>query len=67
ADAADAAAPAVATDAAAAAAAAAAAEVSDAELDLDDTIDNAGAPSSATASVRRRPAPGAPGTRRGPR
>ena len=61
ADAAAAAAPAAATPAAAEVA-----EVSDAELDLDDTID-AAAPSSATASVRRRPAPGAAGTRRGPR
>jgi small subunit ribosomal protein S2 len=41
-------------------------ETVDADLDLDDTIDVAAAPS-ATASVRRRPAPGAAGTRRGPR
>ncbi len=49
-----------------AAAPAAAVEVIDADLDLDDTVDVAAAPS-ATASVRRRPAPGAPGARRGPR
>ena len=41
-------------------------ELADAELDLDDVVDVAAAPS-ATASVRRRPAPGAPGARRGPR
>jgi|SRR5579862_1429879 len=41
-------------------------EVSDAELDIDDSVDVAPAPS-ATASVRRRPAPGAAGTRRGQR
>jgi small subunit ribosomal protein S2 len=44
----------------------AAAELSDAELGLDDTVDVAPAPS-ATASVRRRPAPGAAGSRRGSR
>ena len=43
-----------------------AAEVSDAELDIDDTVDVAPA-QSATASVRRRPAPGATGARRGQR
>jgi small subunit ribosomal protein S2 len=37
-----------------------------ADLDIDDTVDVAAAPS-ATASVRRRPAPGATGARRGPR
>jgi small subunit ribosomal protein S2 len=42
------------------------AEVSDAELDIDDTVDVAPA-QSATASVRRRPAPGATGARRGQR
>jgi small subunit ribosomal protein S2 len=41
-------------------------EVSDAELGIDDTVDVAPV-SSATASVRRRPAPGAAGTRRGQR
>ncbi len=41
-------------------------EVSDAELDIDDTVDVAPA-QSATASVRRRPAPGAAGARRGQR
>jgi small subunit ribosomal protein S2 len=46
--------------------AAAPVEVSDAELDLDDTVDVAPA-ASATASVRRRPAPGAAGSRRGTR
>jgi small subunit ribosomal protein S2 len=45
---------------------AAPAEVSDAELGIDDTVDVAPV-SSATASVRRRPAPGAAGTRRGQR
>ncbi len=45
---------------------AAPAEVSEAELDLDDTVDIAPA-ASATASVRRRPAPGATGPRRGQR
>ncbi len=57
-----------ATDAATPAVAAPAevADVVDADLDLDDTIDVAAAPS-ATASARRRPAPGAAGTRRGPR
>ncbi len=50
----------------AAAAEVAAAEVAEAELDLEDTVDVAAAPS-ATASVRRRPAPGATGARRGPR
>ena len=58
--------PADAADAAAPAAAAAVVDVTDADLDLDDTIDVAAAPS-ATASARRRPAPGAAGTRRGPR
>ena len=60
---------AVVTESAAIAAAetpAVAVEVSDAELDLDDTADLAPV-SSATASVRRRPAPGAAGPRRGPR
>ena len=61
------AAPAVAgAEVAAAVAPAAAVEVIDTELDLDDTVDVAAAPS-ATASVRRRPAPGATGARRGPR
>ena len=41
-------------------------ELADAEMDLDDGVDVAAAPS-ATASVRRRPAPGAPGARRSPR
>ena len=45
---------------------AAAVETIDTDLDLDDTVDVAAAPS-ATASVRRRPAPGATGARRGPR
>jgi small subunit ribosomal protein S2 len=66
--------PAVATPAAAGPEAAAAegappaapVEVSDAELGIDDTVDVAPVPS-ATASVRRRPAPGAAGTRRGQR
>ena len=58
----DAPAPVVAADAAVAEVA----EVADADLDLDDTVDVAAAPS-ATASARRRPAPGAAGTRRGPR
>jgi small subunit ribosomal protein S2 len=49
-----------------AAAVPAAVETADADLDLDDSIDVAAAPS-ATASARRRPAPGAAGTRRGPR
>ena len=40
------------------------AEVADSEFDLDDTVDIAPAPS-ATASVRRRPAPGASASRRG--
>jgi len=44
--------------------AAAAPEVSETEFDLDDTADIAPA-QSATASVRRRPAPGAAGSRRG--
>jgi small subunit ribosomal protein S2 len=42
------------------------AEVAGAEIDIDDSVDVATEPS-ATASVRRRPAPGAAGTRRGPR
>ena len=41
-------------------------EIASAELDIDDGADVASEPS-ATASVRRRPAPGAAGTRRGPR
>jgi len=49
-----------------AAAAPVVADTIDADLDIDDTIDTPSAPS-ATASVRRRPAPGAAGTRRGPR
>jgi hypothetical protein len=49
-----------------AAAPAAPIEVIDAELDLEDTVDVAPA-ASATASVRRRPAPGATGPRRGQR
>ncbi len=49
-----------------AAPAAAPAEAIDAELDLEDTVDIAPA-ASATASVRRRPAPGAAGPRRGQR
>jgi hypothetical protein len=42
------------------------ADVAGAEIDIDDSVDVATEPS-ATASVRRRPAPGAAGTRRGPR